>query len=226
MKSRVAALLLVGALGLSLTACGTGSPLSVLGTKTDDEEEYTIEAPESVINLSEEDEILLNGELKDGVYINRYFGYKLSVPEGGTLVRDNDDATESTEILSLRQGYEDGWGGLSFSAEIEGIDGYVNVMIHPLDDDEIGLSEEELVKKDIDEMWEINRIFGDEEGPEFRTAVLAGEEHPISYQVMETERGESLSADFHIPKGDFEYIIFIYLTNAELEDVTKLFEKI
>ena len=69
-------------------------------------------------------------------------------------------------------------------------------------------------------------LFGDDEGPELRTAVLAGEEHPVSCQISETDRGDRLSVDFYIPKGDFEYIVFIYLTDAELEDITKLFDKI
>ena len=129
------------ALGICLAGCGSGAPLSVLGTKTEAEEEsddYSLEIPEAVADLSEE----------------------------------------------------------------------------------------ELVKKNIDEMWEINRIFGDDEGAELRTAVLAGEEHPVSCQISETDRGDRLSVDFYIPKGAFEYIVFIYLTDAELEDLTKLFEKI
>ncbi|MBO6040615.1 MAG: hypothetical protein J6P58_05345 [Oscillospiraceae bacterium] len=173
-----------------------------------------------------EDEILLNGELKDGVYINRYFGIKLSVPEGWTLTRLNDDATESTEMIPMRQVYEEEMNGLFFTASSDSFKGYIDVYITALKDGERGLNEEELIRKNIEDMWEINRLFGDDEGPEYATAMLVGEEHPVSVSVSESEAGEQLFAVFAIPKGDFKYEISISAANARLEDLTGFFEKI
>ena len=115
----------------------------IFGGASDDpyeEEDMSTEPPQCVLDLTGEEDILLNGELKDGVYVNAYFGIKLTVPEGGTLIRDSDDVTESTEILPLRQAYEDGWACLYFTAEADELDGYINVSISALMDDEVGLS--------------------------------------------------------------------------------------
>ena len=191
-----------------------------------DDDDYSMEVPPRVASMSEEENILLNGDLKDGVYTNDYFGLKLSVPKGGTLVRTNDDATESSEIIPLSKTFEEGWGGLFFTAEAEGIDGFVNVFISALDDDELGLSEEELVKLNIDEIWKINALFDEDRGPELGTALLAGEEHPMAFQTSETIYGETLYVDFYIPKGDFMCWISIYANDAKLEDFTTWFEKI
>ena len=195
------------------------------GYSFEGEEDYSLEPPQCVLDLSEEDDILLNGELKNGVYVNEYFGIKLTLPEGGTIVRENDDATESTEIIPLRQTYEDGWGCLYFSAEAEELDGYIHFSVQTLMDDEIGLSEEELVRKNIDSMWEINALFGDEGGPILSTVVLAGEEHPVAVETGEYEGVENFTATFDIPKGDFEYHIYMYSSNLELEDLAAWFTK-
>lgn len=81
MKQKAALILLTFVLGISMSACASGSVQSVTGSeegKDADEadDDYALEVPESVQNLSEEDDLLLAGELKDGVYINNYFGYK------------------------------------------------------------------------------------------------------------------------------------------------------
>lgn len=190
-----------------------------------DWDDYSMEVPPSVLALTEEEDALLNGELKDGVYVNEYFGLRLTIPEGGTLVRDIDGATESTEIIPLRRAYEEGWGGLSFSATVEGIDGDIFVIIKALEEDEVGLSEKDLVQKNIDELWEINALFGEDRGPTPGAALLAGEEHPAAFQTSEIGSGEQRSVDFYIPKGDFACFIFIYANNAEPDVLTACFDK-
>ena len=230
MKSRIVALLLAVVLGIGLTGCSQGSVSSLLDsltdTETEDSEDYSIDPPQCVLDLSEEDDILLNGELKDGVYINRYFGIKFSVPEGGTITRLNDDATDTTEIIPMAKAYEEGWGCLYFDAEFDELDGYLSISIMALNEDSVGLSEEELVQQNIDSLWAVNASFGDEEGPEMRWTTLAGEEHPCSYQGRELENGSSISVSFNIPKGNFQYYIYIFSKNTDLEDLTALFEKI
>lgn len=83
-----------------------------------------------------------------------------------------------------------------------------------------------LVRKNIDAMWEINALFGGDEGPDFGTALLAGEEHPMSIETAEYEDGERLYVSFYIPKGDFEYHIYLFAANAKLEDLTARFAKL
>ena len=224
MKKRITALLLALILTLALTACSQGSAASLSGTE--EETAPKGEIPRAVMELSPEDEALLNGELKKGEYTNRYFGIRVTVPEGGKLTRLNDDATESSEIISFAEAYEKEENGLLFWAEIPGVDGYATMIIKPLDKDEIGLSEEELAKKDVEEMWDINRMFEVEGGPELVTLTLAGEEHPASLDVTQTESGEQEYACFFLPKGNFICLINISASNGGLEELIACFEKI
>ena len=240
MRSGIFALLLAGILGIGLTACSTGGVQSVLGTGSaeaeeahaenedyDYEDDEPVEVPDSIKNLSREDEILLNGELKGGVYINRYFGYKLDVSGNGIIVRDYDGATSSEEILSLSQTYSEGWGGISFSATVDGIDGSISIYICPLDDDEIGLTEEALVQKHIDTIKDFNSFLGDDdEGPALEAVELAGELHPASVSRSESTDGEVVSASFYFPKNEFYYNVYVYGTDIQIEDLTKYFEKL
>ena len=244
MKQKAALILLTFVLGISMSACASGSVQSVTGSEEGKEadeadeadDDYALEVPESVQNLSEEDDLLLAGELKDGVYINNYFGYKLSVPEGGTIIRDNDDALSTNEFLPLSKTYEDGWGGWSYSAEIAGVDGSITVFITALSDDEAGLTEKELVEKHVKAYQEIDKLLGDdedvdgdgtgsEEGPKNTTVILAGEEHPASVDISRVDGNDYLSACLYIPKGDFEYIIYLSGPDLKPEDLTKYFEK-
>ena len=231
MRNRIISILLAGILGIGMAACADGSAMGAAGPETEaetagEEEDYSMEVPAAVETLSEEDEILLNGELKDGVYINRYFGYKLTAPENWTLTRDNDDAVESKEIIPLAETYEEGWGGLYFSATSEEPSERISVLITALEDDLIGADEEELIKDHIRRMTDANEALGDEGGPEPATAVLAGEEHPAAVEIEEIDGDEYLSACFRIPRNGFEYQILISGKNLKLEDLTKYFEKL
>lgn len=242
MRSKFFVLLSACLLVINLAACSDGgAALSVAEStaaaeaadasfETEDlsveEETYAVDIPKAVQNLSEEDDILLNGELKDGVYTNQYFGFKFSVPEGGTMIRDYDSAAETKDIIPLKKAYEEEWGGLSYSAVIPGIDGYVSIIISALKDDELGLDEEALVKKNIQDIWDINKVFDEEEGPELRTFELAGEEHPASYDSAETGDDTTTNVTFYIPKGDFQYVFYISVINADVEEIIQYFEKL
>lgn len=237
MKTRIIAALLAVLILFSLTACGEQEAISVLeqaaeeaGVNLDElsgkDTDTPAEIPQCVKDLSEEEDILLNGELKDGAYNNKYFGYKFTVPEGGTLTRLNDEVTESTEIYPLSRAYEQEQGGLLFWADIPNIDGYLYIIVSAMNEDEVGLSEEELVKKHIEDVWEINKAFDEDNGPSLGTAVIAGEKHPISIQVSQTNTGEQFFIGFTIPKGNFRYDVTISVTNGDYQPLLDLFERI
>jgi len=219
------AILLALILCLSMTACGDSGVMSVLAEEKE-EAKPEVEIPAAVLSLSEEDEILLNGELKDGVYINRYFGIKFTAPEGWSISRLNDDASETTEIFSMRKAYEEEMGGITYMANPESFDRYLFMAIRALRDDELGLSEEELVKRNNERIREINKVFGEDNGPELAAAIFAGEEHPMAIQLSETVDGEMLYVSFYLPRGDFVCDISISTPNGTLEDLTALFEKL
>lgn len=222
MKAWIAALLAL-VFCLSMTACGdTG----IMSLREEKEEEHEVLIPAAVLDLTEEDEILLNGELKDGVYTNRYFGVRFTAPEGWSLSRLNDDAAETTEIFPLRKAYEEEMGGIVFMASPETFGQFILLSIRALKEDEIGLNEEEVVKANIDAVWEINRALGEERGPELGKATFIGEEHPMSIQRQETENGLSLYVSFYLPRGDFVYDVYITTPDGTLEELTALFEKI
>ncbi len=231
MKSKILAIILSGVFVLSLTACGDSAVESVLDDLDDfgsGGEEYVVEVPASILNLSEEDDILLCGELKDGVYTNNYFGYKCKAPAGSTLAFDTDDEDDSSEGISMKKAYEDGWGGISLSADLE-MGTRFGISITPLNEDEIGLSEEELVKKHIQDIKDFSAALGDEDdedGPEYETILLAGEEHPVSVTRTETEEdGLKIYESFYIPKGDFLFGISLFGTEEQVEEYIKCFEK-
>lgn len=221
MKSWLAVLLTL-ALCLSMAACGdTG--ISSTGAA---EETIEVEIPAAVLNLTEEDNALLNGELKDGVYTNQYFGIRFTTPEGWSISRLNDDAADTSQILSMRQAYEEEMGGISFMASPEAFGQYIILRIRALRDDELGLCEEELVKRNNERIWEINKLLGEDRGPELGVATFAGEEHPMGIQLSETKEGENLFVSFYLPKGDFVCDISITTPNGTLEEMTAHFGKL
>ena len=236
MKKRFIILLLTGMLLLSLAACGGASVQSVLPAENvtvpdadnvTDEEDYTPVIPEAVLSeaiqiILEVCNILLNGELKDGVYINRYFGLKFTAPEGFSLSRLNDDATESTEIIPLRKTYEDGLRGIMITTDL-GLPETVFINVYAADEDQIGFSEEELVRAKIQETNELVTSFGLEEGSEYSTAVLAGEEHPIQ---LSTSDPECIDVYFHIIKDGFIFQISVSAPDEEgIAYLLSFFEK-
>lgn len=223
MKTKLISILLIIMVCFSLAACGDDAAKSAVDDADDSvTEEQTI--PEAVLNLSEEEDILLSGELKDGVYTNNYFGYKCQAPAGSKFAFDIDEETGSSETVSFRKAYEEGWGGISLSANLETGTRF-GVSVTPLNADEIGLSEEELVKKHIQSMWDFNASLGDEDGPEYETIQLAGEEHPASVTRTETEDGLKIYYSFYIPKEDFVFGISVFGTEEQVKEYIKCFEK-
>ena len=231
MKSKLYALLLIVLMLVSFAACSEGSAVDLdaleaatgINDSPSEDEEYVPVIPKAVLELSEEDDILLNGELKDGVYTNRYFGLKFTTPEGMTLSRLNDDATDTTTIIPLRQAYEDGYGGIMITTEL-GLEESVFIRIYAIDDDKIGFTEDELVRAQIQETNDLAVAFGLEGSAVYGTAVLAGEKHPIQ---IDTSEPETVSWFFHINKGAFMYDISITAPDeARAEYLISFFEKV
>jgi hypothetical protein len=95
-----------------------------------------------------------------------------------------------------------------------------------LRDDERGLNEEELVKENNNRIWEINKLLGEDRGPELEMAMFAGEEHPMGIQTSQTQEGEAIHVSFYLPKGDFVYDVSISTPGGTLEEMTALFEQL
>ena len=237
---KIFAMILMLCMILVLVACGESAAQSVLDVSAEaqevlgeaqgllgengDEEKHEIVIPDAVLALSEEDEILLNGELRDGVYTNTYFGFRFTTPEGWTLTRINDDATDPTEPVSFRQAYEEDDNGLMFMAMGNNTDEYLTIVITALDNDEKGLGEEELVRQNMEDLKDIYLAFGDEIEADYGTRVLAGEEHLMAH--YDSEGGKQHFFSFYVPQGDFKLDICITTAMTDPEDYLKLFEKV
>ena len=120
-------------------------------------------------------------------------------------------AGDTKAMIDLAACYEGKEGGLIFWADIPDLDGFVMIGVQARKDEEFGLDEEALVEKNIRDIWDINKLFGEDRGPELGTAVFAGEEHP--------------AAIHYIPKGDFLYLVTITVNNGEWEPLLALFDK-
>ncbi len=236
MKTKIMTLLLAGILGISLAACGDGGAASVLEASSEaqtlseevsEEENESKEVPKAVQNLSEEKNALLNGNLKDGVYTNEFFGYKVTAPDGATFVRYNDEAAETKEPLSISEGYAEGWGGIYYSCSIDELYTCFSVVVGSVKDDETGLNEKELVERKMENLRETYQLLGDDKEEMIcDTVALGGEEHPAIMHSSETEKGEQECIEFYILKDDFVLNITIYATGGKMEDLLKCFEKL
>lgn len=219
----------------ALAACGEGAVQNVIDSAAEAKEiigealsgsgeKQEIVIPDAVLALSEEDEVLLNGELRDAVYTNKAFGFRFTAPEGWTITRDNDDAANPTDIIHFKDAFEEEWNCISYTAMGDSYDESVMIVILPDKEEEIGLDETGLVNSHIESIWEINRILGEETGPAFGTAMLIGEEHPMSWQ--ENGDGGGFSYSFFLPEGDFQCWISITTAGTPLEVFTNCFEKV
>ena len=221
MIKRILMLLLAAVLLLTAAACSSGTAQTL--TENDDSyEDEPVEVPGYVQNLSEEDNILLNGELEGSTYTNRYFGYRLALPEGTELYRMNDNATDTSVIIPLADAVADGFGGVIYLGKISE-DEDIQIFIRPRAEEELGLSEEEVTNRMIGRSWDLNRLFEVEAGPELRSFVIAGEEHPCSYSV---EANDFVFVNFYFLKNEFVYDLYFSMTEAHFQELMSCLEKI
>ena len=158
MKKKIIALLLAGVLCLSLTACGqSGVKTSqddsnfekkMLNIEDDietesneeaeDEEDYQMEIPDAVKNISPEDDEAVTGVLTEDSYTNEYFGLKLNRVEGGTIESLMDSGTD---LMPLSQTYTDGIGSIVIQSRETGGWAYVSMTVSALSSKERGKDE-------------------------------------------------------------------------------------
>ena len=194
------------------------------GADYSEEDEDEIVIPDYVENMSKEDEALLLGEMKDGVYTNQYFGYSFTAPEGWTMMLSNTG--ETTTVLSmpsLVSTYEDGYNGIYIDCE-EDFSNRFTVYITNLKEDEEGKSEEELVDSHIKTMNEVTAALGDEPDYKKEYYMLGGEKHPAA--VALNSEGKVRYIGFSIPNGHFNCMIDFYGTEVPLESLLPCVEKI
>lgn len=229
MKKKIISILLIGFACISLAACEGDDVESVLDQATEElagdeqsEPEEPQETPEVVKNLSPEEDALLSGTLKDNVYTNEFFGYQFTVPEGWDLEDGNED-----KLVPLTEAYEKGYNGVLLSAmtQNEQLD-LITICISALEEDEIGLSEQELVEKEVQDTKEFYELAEVDSSPELKSADLCGEEHPAVISTDNTGNSSSVMTTFIIPKDDFKLEITIFNDSMSYEELSAFFEKL
>ncbi len=229
MKKKLIALLLIGVLGLAMTACGDNDAQSVLETsgssspaESAQEPEEQIEIPEAVANISPEDDKALTGVLTEDSYTNEYFGLKLNKIEGGSIESIMDDGTD---IASLSQAYADGIGSIMIVTHDADYTGTISMFVSALTSEEQGKSEEELLQEKVEMEGGINEGLGYEAGGAVETVSLAGEEYPAYIESYSDEETNTKTAALIIVKNDFVCNISIYGHVEIYDELFKYFEK-
>ena len=229
MKRKIMILLLGGALSIGLAACSSGEAESVAGAAaellggsssedetgdmSEEEEDYSLEAPEAVKNLSAEEDAKVCGEMKDNVYTNEFFGCRFVSPKGWKLHLYNTGEEETAaQMPTLQSSYDEGYGGIWLVAAQE--DEYVHtiqILVKGLADNELGKSESEVVDLEVEKNNETYIALGDEPVCETETLSLFGEAHPAKVR-RNSETGGIDGATFYILNGDF---VMEYSFNGE-----------
>lgn len=226
MKLRLLALLLIGVFCFSLTACESGSVQSVLDNAAteaageEDDEEYQLEVPDAVINISDDDDKALTGTLTEDYYINPYFGLKFNKPAGGTIMSIMD---EGTDIMPFSQTYTDGIGGEHINSRND--DGSVSATIEALISNWSGKTAEELVQERIEQEKGLNESMGIDSEVTMETIRIAGEDYPAYCEVYTDEDRTTKNISLYILKGDFVCEISISADIEKFDEMAGLIEK-
>ena len=242
LKKKFIAVLLIGILCLSLTACGGGSVKTsqddsnfekeMLNIEDDteaesdeeaeNEEDYQIEIPDAVKNISPEDDEALTGVLTEDSYTNEYFGLRLNTVEGGTIESLMDSGTE---LMPLSQTYAEGIGSIVIqSRENDGWD-YVSMTVSALSSKEKGKDEQVLAMEQFDLEQSLNGAMEYEAECSVDTVNIAGEEHPAYIEITDSEDGRVKAATGYIIKGDFKCIVMVYAAEDKFDEMLQLIEK-
>ncbi len=242
MKKKIIALLLAGVLCLSLTACGqSGVKTSqddsnfekkMLNIEDDietesneeaeDEEDYQMEIPDAVKNISPEDDEAVTGVLTEDSYTNEYFGLKLNRVEGGTIESLMDSGTD---LMPLSQTYTDGIGSIVIQSRETGGWAYVSMTVSALSSKERGKDEKVLAMEQYDLEQSLNGAMEYEAECSVENIAIAGEEHPVYVEITDGEEGRVKAASIYIIKGDFKCVIMVYASEDKFDAMLQLIEE-
>ena len=183
------------------------------GTNAEEEDEYEAEPiPPYVLNMTEEEDRLISGELKGREYVNEYFGFRLSLPEGWSmsdLVADNAD-----EPLSIHSAYEKGYNCIFLMAENSRNNDTISILITGMQEDKRGMTEEELIRENIELFRQIDETMGEESKRHAENVLFAGKKHPAAVESGSYEGEEWETTSFEIPNDPFSCSITV--TSHEL----------
>ena len=231
MKKKLLALLIMGTLCFSLAACGeTGiSAAREAAEKESDEDfedegDYEIEIPDSIVNISPEDDKALTGVLTEDSYTNEYFGFIFHKSAGALL---ESVMEEGLELTPLSEAYENGIGCIAIRSVSADETNSFNITISALTSDQLGKTEEELAQERFDQEQKINEALEFEPESKVEKVTLFGEEHP-AYTEVYTEEGDVTKkyVGAYIIKGDFLCEVSTYAPVDQIDDLLKQMEKI
>jgi hypothetical protein len=240
MKKKIIALLLIGTFCLSLTACGGGVAKTsqdsnfekkVLHIEDDaqaesdeeagDEDDYQLEIPDAITNISPEDDQALTGVLTEDAYRNDYFGITINKIEGGTIESLMDSGTD---IMPLSETYTNGNGCIMISTRSAYNECSISMTVSAVTSKDQGKKEEDLAQERYDLEQGINEAMGYKAECAVETINIAGEDHHAYTEISNTEGGRAKSATVCIIKGDFQSNISIYAPEDQFEEVLKYIE--
>jgi hypothetical protein len=239
MKKKMLALLFIGILCLSLSACGESTVKTsqddssfekkMLNIVDDEETESTekteggqdgqMEIPDAVINISPEDDQALTGVLTEDSYTNDYFGLKLGRCEGGTIKSFMDSGTD---LMPLSEAYAEGIGSIIIQSQDAGDGSYVSMSVSALTSKEQGKDGEVLAM----ERLELEQKLGSAVDRTVETMTVAGEEHTAYVEITDSEEGRTKAATIYMIKGDFQCIITVCAAEDRFDEMLNLIEKI
>lgn len=240
MKKKLIALMLVGTICLSLAACGGGAAKTsddsnfekeVLhiddeaegaGDETAGEEDYQLEIPDAVTNISPEDDKALTGVLTEDAYTNDYFGLTINRIEGGTIESLMDSGTD---LMPLSKTYTEGVGSIMISTRSANNDGSISVIISAVPSKDQGKTEKDMAQERYDLESGINEAMGYKSECSVETINIAGEDHPAFVELADGDDGRMKSATACIIKGDFQSSISIYAPEDKFDNILAYIEK-
>lgn len=178
-----------------------------------DSYEYEAEPiPPYILNMTEEEDRLISGELKGREYVNEYFGFRLSLPEGWSI---SDLITEKPdEALSIRKAYDEEYNCIFLMAENSRTDDKISILITGMSEDQRGFTEEDLIRENIELFRQLDEAMGDESNRHAENVVLAGKSHPASVESGSYEGKDWETTSFEIPHDPFSCSITV--TSNEL----------
>ena len=223
MKTKLISILLILLVCISLAACGDSGAESALDDGEDTvTEEQTI--PESVLNLSEEDDKALTGVLTADSYTNEYFGFKLNKPAGGTVL-SLTDGDGVTDIKPFSQTYTGSYGGILIGVYDSSEGSSITANVYTTEAEQRGKSEKERVQDrfEMEKSWA--ESWGRESEMMVGTLTIAGEEHPAFLETVNEDGTDMKNAYCFFLKSDFECMISISTPVEDFDSMLALIEK-